>query len=632
MSDKSPRTNPMKIEFRQRHKSITDLNTEELPDFAILIGRNGAGKTQLLEALKEGRAGIPGIGVDEIELYDMVSFHPPNASRADRQVNQFSQVTADAYLSPPSGQPPVETAEAIFYQFVNDIERDSGAQARDAFERNLRYEIRRLPDFAVFAVDDQESPYKKTLYELVLAPLNQANTGRQRRSSSNQSNNSFNGNQAALLSAAMKLTRKFPHELTRGDIMRASHCEGDTMSNSISEVFASYKVDQFIWAHKRIEKEHVRFDELITEYRAKNPPPWETLREILSEMRDAAGDEGLFNFDFSDPDNFDLRVENYERFSFTAVMTNRTTGAQYDLDSLSSGEKILMALCLVSFNQYLGRRPPKLLLLDELDAMLHPSMVAALVRTLKTLFVSQDTKVLMTSHSAMTVVALDEDDIFRVVRTGGSLKVSRTTKSEAINELSEGLATVDVGLRIAAYDGAKVTILTEGHNAKHLKRWVELNFPEDVHVFEELEQHTNDNQLLAYGRLLGKMHTNTHFVIVWDCDAAGKAEALRSELPDAADVTPYAFQRRQGNMIADRGIENNYDDEILEPYSTTTTRSDGTLLDRGFQNDRKTEFANHVLQHGTSQYFTNFQDLRDIVSRILETRTETPILPKSSFS
>ena len=44
----------MKIELKQRHKSITDLNTEELSDFAILIGRNGAGKTQLLEALNEG--------------------------------------------------------------------------------------------------------------------------------------------------------------------------------------------------------------------------------------------------------------------------------------------------------------------------------------------------------------------------------------------------------------------------------------------------------------------------------------------------------------------------------------------------------------------------------------------------
>ena len=55
-----------------------------------------------------------------------------------------------------------------------------------------------------------------------------------------------------------------------------------------------------------------------------------------------------------------------------------------------------------------------------------------------------------------------------------------------------GLATVDVGLRIAAYDEAKVTILTEGHNAKHVKRWVELNFPNEVHVFEGLEEHTND--------------------------------------------------------------------------------------------------------------------------------------------
>ena len=107
---------------------------------------------------------------------------------------------------------------------------------------------------------------------------------------------------------------------------------------------------------------------------------------------------------------------NYEQFSFKAEMTNRTTGARYNLDSLSSGEKVLMALCLSSFNRYLGRRQPKLLLLDELDAVLHPSMVAALVTTLKSLFVPQGTRVLMTSHSAMTVAALDEADIFRVVR------------------------------------------------------------------------------------------------------------------------------------------------------------------------------------------------------------------------
>ena len=608
----------MKIELNRPYKSIVALKTEDLPDFTVLIGRNGAGKTQLLEALKEGLAAISGIGVHEIELYDMGSFRPPNAGAANRHANQFAQSTSDAYLmSPPGRRPPIETAAAIFDQFAGDIERDSGVKARDDFERNLRDEIQQVPDFAVFTARERGTPYKERLYEQVLAPRIPETTGRQRSQPSNQSNNSFNGNQAALLSAAMKLTGKLPHELTHDDIMRASHYEGNTLANSVSAVFAAYRVDQFIWAHKRIETERVDFAELINEYRTMYPPPWETLREILSAMRDAAGDDGLFNFDFSDPDGYELNIGNYERFSFKAEMTNLTTGAQYEPDSLSSGEKVLMALCLASFNQYVGRRRPKLLLLDELDAVLHPSMVAALVRTLKTLFVRQGTKVVMTSHSAMTVVALDEADIFRVVRTGGDVDISRTTKSEAINELSEGLATVDVGLRIAAYDQAKVTILSEGHNAKHLKRWVELNFPDEAHVFDGLEQHSNDTQLLAYGRLLARINTNTHFLIVWDCDAEGKAATLREELPNGAKITPYAFKKRSDNTIADRGIENNYDEEVLMPYSIKTTRSDGTLLNRGFDNSRKTEFANHVLQEGTPQYFINFQDLHDIVIGIL---------------
>ena len=609
----------MRIELSQQYRSIATLTTEELPDFSILIGRNGAGKTQLLYALKEGQAVIPDIGVDEIELYDMVSFQSPNSGAANRGANRFAQDTSDAYLlSPPGGQPPIETASAIFDQFASDIECESGAQARDDFERNLKDDIQHLPDFAVFGVDSREPSFKKTLYEQFLAPLTPKSTERQGRRSSDLPKNRFNGNKAALLSAAMKQTSKLPHELTHDDIMRASHYEGDTLSNSISAVFATYKVDQFIWAHRRIETELVGFDELITEYRTKYRPPWETLREILSDMREAAGDDGLFDFDFSDPDDYVLHMGNYERFTFIAEMTNRTTGAQYELNSLSSGERVLMALCLASFNQYLGRRTPKLLLLDELDAVLHPSMVTALVRTLKTRYVRQGTKVVMTSHSAMTVAALDEADIFRVDRTGGSVKVSSATKSEAINELSEGLATVDAGLRIAAYDGAKVTILTEGNNAKHLKRWVELNFPEDVNVFEELEEHRNDGQLLAYGRLLAKMNTNTHFLVVWDCDAADKAGTLSKELPKDAKITPYAFAKRQDNTMAQKGIENNYDQEILEPYSTKTLSNDGTLLGRGFQNNRKTEFANHVQREGTPQYFTNFQGLRDIVFGILK--------------
>ena len=47
-------------------------------------GRHGAGKTRLLGTLKEGQAVIPGIRVEEIELYDMDSFCPTNITRAGR--------------------------------------------------------------------------------------------------------------------------------------------------------------------------------------------------------------------------------------------------------------------------------------------------------------------------------------------------------------------------------------------------------------------------------------------------------------------------------------------------------------------------------------------------------------------
>ena len=378
----------MKIELTGPYKSIYSLETEALPAFAILIGRNGAGKTQLLEALREGAAVIPGVGMNDVELYDMNSFHPPNTSEANRDGNALAEATADAYLLTRPGQRPFsEIAKGLFDQFANEIAGNAGIPAREDFERDLRDEIRRLPEFTVFAYGNQESPYHGAIREQVLGPLNP-----RRRPTAPRQNNSFNGNQAVVLSAAMKISGKLPHELTRGDILRAGHYEGATLANSISEVFTAYKVDQYTSAHTRVETECVRFADLVSEYRATYPPPWETLREILSTMRDAVGGDGLFDFEFSDPEGYGLHMSNLESFGFKSEMTNRTTGAQYELDSLSSGERVLMALCLVSFNQYLGRRRPKLVLLDELDAVLHPSMAKALVETLKTLFVAQGTR------------------------------------------------------------------------------------------------------------------------------------------------------------------------------------------------------------------------------------------------
>ena len=137
----------MNIKLKEPYRSIEVLTAEEFPDFAILIGRNGAGKSQLLTAIKEGQAVIPGINVDEIELYDMHNFHTPNANQADRNTNRFARRTADAFLLSQAGHPPlVEVAANIYGAVSKDIESESGTQALNDFKRKLRGEIRALPE------------------------------------------------------------------------------------------------------------------------------------------------------------------------------------------------------------------------------------------------------------------------------------------------------------------------------------------------------------------------------------------------------------------------------------------------------------------------------------------------------
>ena len=91
----------MKIELNQPHLSIKKLATVDVPDFTVLIGRNGVGKTHLLEAIKSGRASISGIPISEIEKYDIQSFQPTESEQAGWDGVTFAQKTVEKYFSTP---------------------------------------------------------------------------------------------------------------------------------------------------------------------------------------------------------------------------------------------------------------------------------------------------------------------------------------------------------------------------------------------------------------------------------------------------------------------------------------------------------------------------------------------------
>ena len=608
----------MHLLLKQPYLSIHAMKEVDLPSFLAVVGRNGVGKTQLLDAIVQGHVSVSNITLSEIQKYDINTFTPANPARVSWGNCLFAERTAERYLSGGQSRAPIDVAKDLF----SDATRELNGADRGHFVDQLRAKVRQLPDFKCFqkfAGPEAVVSYSVAVLREVIQPLQSRSQPSQRRRqrTSDHKTRTCGGDPAILLTLSMKLAGKLPHELTRDDILRAAYYEGDTIANTISQAFTRYKVEQYSWAHTHGEAGQGTVQNLMSNYRRINTPPWVLLRQNLDQLREASDDPQLFNFEFSDPEADEIIFADHVNYSFQAEFRNRTTGESYSLNSLSSGEKILMSLCLAAFNQAMGQGRPKLLLFDELDAVLHPSMISSFIRGLKTQFVDRGTHIMLATHSVTTVSILEDDEIYRLARNGHAIDIQPVPKSDAVLDLSEGLATIDTGLRIAASnESAPVTILTEGHNALHLKKWAGLFFADHVDVFVDLPARTGKDQLLAYGQFLSRVTGNSHFLIVWDCDAKSRAERLAAELSDVANVTAFAFDHRD-NEIAPKGIENKYDEAVLKPFSNRLLDDNGVELRRTLANEKKSDFARHMFANGEPEDFVYFEDLRATVVKIL---------------
>lgn len=76
---------------------------------------------------------------------------------------------------------------------------------------------------------------------------------------------------------------------------------------------------------------------------------------------------------------------------------------EFEFSTLSSGEKILMALVASVYKSSGEKHFPDILLLDEVDASLHPSMMKNMLEVVKNIFIKQGVKVLLVTHSPTTI-------------------------------------------------------------------------------------------------------------------------------------------------------------------------------------------------------------------------------------
>jgi hypothetical protein len=156
-------------------------------------------------------------------------------------------------------------------------------------------------------------------------------------------------------------------------------------------------------------------------------PPWEVVNDALR----TAG----FPYEVVSPLETDL-IDTY-----TLRVRDIGTGVVIDAIDLSSGEKVILQVVLWLFTAGKDGLMPKLLLLDEPDAHLHPSMTTQFLDTLVEVLVKRHgIRVIMTTHSPSTVALAPEGSVFRLER--GATSVQPASRTEMISVLTAGLITV----------------------------------------------------------------------------------------------------------------------------------------------------------------------------------------------
>lgn len=169
-------------------------------------------------------------------------------------------------------------------------------------------------------------------------------------------------------------------------------------------------------------------DEFITKY---GRPPWDFLNDIFAAAE--------LDFRINAPYPWDDRP-------YEAVLRDENRGIEIKFVDLSSGERILMsfALCLYHASDSSSADFPKVILFDEIDAPLHPSMTRSLLRTIGSVLVEQHhIAVILTTHSPSTI-ALASDESIHVMNKFGARRLQKTTKDAALGILTSGVATLSV--------------------------------------------------------------------------------------------------------------------------------------------------------------------------------------------
>ena len=417
------------LSFHSIHKSITRLEETVLPNFVVLTGRNGSGKTHLLTAIVVGKVCsslVSNIQTD-VRLFDSTTIIPADTGIFDPSQNQSQR---------PQWFNVIQTQREQIFPSIQQFAIQQGVPPQycssikgiDSLTLSTLREILAVPDSAEEVHGQIKNQIKSLGAQISQQAFNQIGDENWRKALPKMQQTNPE------IFALSSHSAFFQNEnLLWGEV--------DPFKQAFGRVFTTYR--ELIHDNDRVEKyapkndpekKHLSPSAFVEKY---GPQPWDFVNQILEECR------------------LDFRVDAPpldENTSYEPKLQKLSIPVEMRFDDLSSGEKVLMSFALCLYNSQDGRKSktfPKLLLLDEVDAPLHPSMTRSLLNTIQNVLVrDKNVAVILTTHSPSTVALAPEDAIYSMDPSGPRL--DKVSKSAALSILTADVPTLSV-----SFDGRR---------------------------------------------------------------------------------------------------------------------------------------------------------------------------------
>lgn len=410
----------MNLTFSSPHLSIQSFPTVDVPSFTLITGVNGAGKTHLLKAITDGNV-LADVAPDiknDIRFFDWTTL-VPNDTGVFETASVYSE--RDEILEWGSGQ------RQELRQVIQDwaIKYNLIGEGRGNIRSLLRLS---QEDLGKSIADPDEAQMAWQKFQEILNPAINRMKSHAR-------------NKPPIIAKLDELQQRFGYGLLA---LRVRDFEDkpfgwgqvDVFKQSFAQLFMSYFELKKLNRLRRLDESEGKnpsvpsvSDEAFVQQHGEEP--WNFVNRILAKAR----------LDFE----IDYPTE-YSATKFTPQLRKTTSGIELQFSELSSGERILMsfAFCLyysLDTRQVLQR--PKLLLLDEIDAPLHPSMSRQLVDTIqKSLIDEQGINVILATHSPATVAVSPEEAVF--VMEPDVPGLHKVGKRQAIAVLTSEIPTLSI--------------------------------------------------------------------------------------------------------------------------------------------------------------------------------------------